>query len=195
MNTATHHSATQPQVNDGSAGRRATRWFLASLVLAVAASVGMSAWAHGSGPDGSMGGRGARHHMAGGLWGGSPERLGRMVDRMLDGLNATDAQRSQIRQIAQAAAADVKSQREAGRGLREKGMDIFTAPNVDPAAAEQLRQQALAQHDQVSRRMTAAMLDISRVLTPEQRAKLAQRMKARAEVMQERRQRERQQPR
>ena len=59
-----------------------------------------------------------------------------MVDHMLDGLNATDAQRTQIRQIAQAAAADLKAQREAGRALRDKGMQIFTAPTVDAAAAE-----------------------------------------------------------
>ena len=33
---------------------------------------------------------------------GSPERMGRMIDLMLDGLNASDAQRGQIKQIAAA---------------------------------------------------------------------------------------------
>ena len=101
--------------------------------------------------------------------GGSPEHMGRMIDHMLDGLNASDAQRGQIKQIAQAAATDLKAQRDAGRGLRERGMQLLTTPNVDANAAEALRQQMLAQHDQASKRMMQAMLDISRVLTPEQR--------------------------
>ena len=69
------------------------------------------------------------------------------------------------------------------------------APNVDAAAAESLRQQMLQQHDQASRRMLQAMLDVSKVLTPEQRVKLGERMKQRADTMRERRQRmEREQP-
>jgi protein CpxP len=65
-------------------------------------------------------------------------------------------------------------------------MQVFTAPNVDANAAEALRQQMLAQHDQVSRRMLTAMLDISRVLTPEQRARLAARAQERATRMHDR---------
>jgi len=133
-----------------------------------------------------MGGGMAGGMMGGAMMGGSPEHVARMVDRMLDGLNATDAQRSEIKQIAQSAAVDLKAQREAGRALRERSLQIFTAPNVDATAAEALRQQMLAQHDQVSRRMTQAMLDISRVLTPEQRAKLGERVKDGAARMQDR---------
>jgi Spy/CpxP family protein refolding chaperone len=124
---------------------------------------------------GDMGG-----HMGGGMmFGGSPERMGRAIDRMLDGLDASDAQRSQIKQIAAAAAADMRSQAEAGRALHMRAMQAFTAPNLDPAAVEQLRQQMLQQHDQMSRRMTQAMLDAARVLTPEQRARLGERMRDR----------------
>ncbi len=107
---------------------------------------------------------------------GSPERMGRMVDRMLDGLNATDAQRAQIKEIATAAATDLRAQAASGRGLRERSMQVFTAPTVDANAAEQLRQQMLQQHDQMSRRVTQALLDVSRVLTPEQRVKLGKRL-------------------
>jgi Spy/CpxP family protein refolding chaperone len=120
---------------------------------------------------------------------GAPEHLGRMIDHMLDGVSASDAQRSQIKQITQAAAADLKGQREAARGSREKAAQVFAAPNVDAAAAEALRQQLLAQHDQSSRRMLQAMLDISSVLTPEQRAKLAERFKQRGAQRHERMQR------
>ena len=158
---------------------RGVRWVVLAAAVAVSATVALSAWAQPM-----MGGHdGARGMM------GSPEHMGRMLDHMLDGLNATDAQRSQIKQIAQAAATDMKAQHEAGRALREKGMQIFAAPNVDAAAAESVRQQMLAQHDQMSRRMLQAMLDASRVLTPEQRAKLGERMKQRGAQMQERMQR------
>jgi Spy/CpxP family protein refolding chaperone len=47
----------------------------------------------------------------------------------------------------------------------------------------------LAQHDQASRRIQQAMLDISQVLTPDQRAKLGERMQQKMAAMQERGQR------
>ena len=116
---------------------------------------------------------GMQHGMGHGemMFGGSPQRIDRAVDRMLDGLEASDAQRSQIKQIAQSAAADLKAQREAGKGLRQRGLQLFAAPTVDAAAVEALRQQMLAQHDQASKRVVQAMLDVAKVLTPEQRAK------------------------
>jgi Spy/CpxP family protein refolding chaperone len=132
-----------------------------------------------NGMHGGMGGPGM-------MFGGSPEHMGRMIDHMLDGLNASDAQRSQIKQIAAQAAADLKAQAAAGRGLRQRGMQIFTAPTVDAAAAEQLRQQMLQQHDQMSRRVTQAMVAVANVLTPEQRAKVGERMRDRQARMEER---------
>ncbi|MEO8310380.1 MAG: Spy/CpxP family protein refolding chaperone [Caldimonas sp.] len=138
---------------------------------------GMHGGMHG-GMGGGMGG--------GMMFRGSPERMGRMIDHMLDGLNASDAQRSQIKQIAAAVGADMKAQAEAGRALRQRGMQAFVAPNVDAAAVEQVRQQMLQQHDQMSRRMTQAMLDVARVLTPEQRARLGERMRDRQARMQDR---------
>ena len=158
----------------GAAGR----WALGA-VIALSATLGVAAWAHDPahgdrrGHHAEMGGRGG---FGPGLFAGPVQRVERAVDRLLDGLDATDAQRTQIKQIATAAAADLKAQHEAGRSLHERSVQIFTAPVVDANAAEQLRQQMLAQHEQVSRRTLQAMLDASRVLSPEQRATLAQRM-------------------
>ena len=87
------------------------------------------------------------------MFAGSPERVARGVDRMLDGLNATDAQRAQVKQIAEAAAVDLRAQRERSRALREQGRQIFAAPTVDAAAAESVRQQLVVKHDEASRRM------------------------------------------
>jgi Spy/CpxP family protein refolding chaperone len=111
---------------------------------------------------------------------------GRFMEHMLDDVKATEAQRTQIRQITQQAATDMRVQRDTRRALHDRAMQVFTAPNVDASAAESIRQEMLAQHDATSRRMLQAMLDVSRVLTPEQRAQLAQRMKERRERMEER---------
>lgn len=155
---------------------RAVQRILLAALVAVGAATALSAWAqpgghHGGGP--GMGGPGMM------MFQGSPERMGRMIDHMLDGLSTTDAQRGQIKQIAEAAATDLKAQHEASATLRSKAMQIMTAPNIDAAQAEVVRQQMLAQHDQASRRMTQALLDVSRVLTPEQRVKLGERFKQR----------------
>ncbi len=167
--------------NDGiraiAQGTRGVRLMMMSLLVAGAAAVSMSAW--------SQGGHGGHH---GGMRGGAHGMM-MMGERALSSVNATDAQKAQIKQIMLAAREDMKAQREAGRALRERSVAIFAAPTVDAAQAESVRQQMLAQHDAGSRRMLQAMLDASRVLTPEQRAKLAELVKARTARMQEHMQR------
>lgn len=153
--------------------RRATL----AILFVTAASWGAASFAQHPGHGRHQGGPGM------GLFAGRPEHVGRMVDHWLEGTDATEAQRTKIKQIAQAAATDLKAQADAGRGMRVKGLQLFTAPTVDAAAVEALRQQHVAQHDAASRRVTQAMLDISQVLTPEQRVKLGQRLQQRAEKM------------
>jgi Spy/CpxP family protein refolding chaperone len=107
----------------------------------------------------------------------------RRLDHLLDSLNASTEQRTQIKQIVAAAQADLRAQREQGRALHQQSQALFTQPTVDARAAEVLRQQMLAQHDQASKRTLQLMLDVSRVLTPEQRAKVAERMNQRRALM------------
>jgi Spy/CpxP family protein refolding chaperone len=129
---------------------------------------------------------GMHHHGGPGMMGGSPERMGRMLDHMLDGLNASDAQRAQIKQIMAQASADLKGQAKAARELRQRGMQVLTAPAVDANAAEQVRLQTMQLHDQMSRCMTQAMVAAASVLTPEQRAAIAKRLQDRQARMEER---------
>ena len=155
-----------------SSAFRPARLFGAALLVAVLGSVALSAWAQG-GP---------------GMHGGGPGMQGmgfggRMAERMLDSVNATAEQRAQVKQITDRAAADMKAQHESGRALREQGMKLFAQPVVDGNAAEALRQQMMQQHDQASRRMMQTMLEVSRVLTPEQRKQLADRMAKRGDMM------------
>ena len=62
-------------------------------------------------------------------------------------------------------------------------MALFAQPTVDARAVETLRQQQMAQHDAASKRMAQLMIDVSRVLTPEQRKALAERMAQRRALM------------
>jgi Spy/CpxP family protein refolding chaperone len=160
---------------------------LMAVSVLVAAATGATFSAHAQGRHGPGMGGGSHGGMM--MFDGPPAQIGRSLDRMLDGLNVSAAQRTQIKQIAMVAATDLKAQHEAARGMREKGMQIFTAPTVDGAAAETLRQQMSAQRDQASKRRLQAMLDIAKVLTPEQRAKIGERMKERQAVMKDRMQR------
>lgn len=187
----------------GTASRQLAHWRLAAgsvmLVGAMLASTtAFNAWAapaaeapaeraahsqhqgHGHGHHHGHGH--GKHGGPGGMFFG-----GRMLDRLLDDVKATDAQRTQIRQIADAARADLRQLHENAPKLREQGLALLTQPQVDAAAAERVRQQMVAQHDAASKRMTTAMVQIAQVLTPEQRAQLATKLKERQAKWEQRR--------
>jgi len=146
----------------------------ATLVLAVASGAAVTAVAAPPGHDDF----------------GGAMMMGGHVDAMLDRVNATADQRSQIKAIMAAARSDLRAQHDAGKALRDQMMQLFVQPTVDARAAETLRQQMLAQHDQASKRMMQAMLDASRVLTLEQRKQLGDQM-AQHRAMMERKRAER----
>jgi protein CpxP len=166
---------------------------LAALALAAVAASTAQAAPGGPGMHGMHGMHGTMMMAQGPMGGpGGPGGMfGGMMTRMLDRVNATPEQRAQIEQIVKANAGEMRAQREAGRALREQAMALFAQPTVDANAVEALRQKQLAMHDAASKRMTATMLEISRVLTPEQRKQMAEQMSQRREMMQ-RHQRERQ---
>lgn len=108
----------------------------------------------------------------GGLFGGH-------LEHMLDLVNATDSQRSQIEAIFKAARQDLSGQRDAGMKLHQQMATLYTATNIDAAAIEATRVQISAQHEAASKRLSQASIDAARVLTPEQRVKIAEVMKKR----------------
>jgi periplasmic protein CpxP/Spy len=151
-----------------TANRGAKAWVM-GVVLAVTGSAAMSVWAVGPHDGGPRGGpRGGPEMML-----GSPEHSSRALEHMLKSVNATDAQKTQIRAIAAAAAKDLQPQREQGRKLHEQGAKLLAAPTIDAAAVESVRQQGQALREQGSRRITQSLIDIANVLTPEQRVQLA----------------------
>ncbi|MFG6439612.1 Spy/CpxP family protein refolding chaperone [Roseateles sp. LKC17W] len=147
-------------------------------VAAALALSGMAAQAMPGGGHGRHGG-GPGAMAASGPFGG-------FGGHMLELVNATDAQRSQIKNIFQAARKDLSGQREAGAKLHQQLAALYAAPNIDAAAIESLRQQMSAQHEAASKRMSQASIEAARVLTPEQRAKIAEVAKKRQARMAER---------
>lgn len=155
--------------------RGAWKLLLGTGVVAVAAAfagVAQPAFAHG--------GMGMRD---GGAMGGMGGMGGRHGERLLDSVGATAEQKTQLRQIMDTARSELKPLHEAGRALRQQLQGLFAQPSVDANAVEAVRQQLQANHEQASRRMTQAMVDASRVLTPEQRKQMADRMAQRRGMM------------
>lgn len=153
----------------------------ALLVISAVSAFSMSSLAQAQEPDAatsaSAPGEHARHHgrMMHGHGPGGPGMMplgGRRLDHVLDEVKATDAQRTQIKALAKSAEADLKPLHDATRSVHEQTLALFAQPQVDAAAAEKLRQQGLASHDALSKRMLQFALDASKVLTPAQRAEL-----------------------
>ncbi len=168
------------------------RLLAATTLLALTAGAAQTALAAPDGHGMHDSREGGRMHMEGGGGMGGMALSARHLERVLDSVNATAEQRAQITKIVEAARADSVAQQATRRSLHQQSQALFAQPNVDARAAEALRQQMLAQHDQASKRMLQVKLDISRVLTPEQRKTLAERMEKRRGMM-ERHQMERQQ--
>ena len=171
-----------------------SRLLRSSLLVGGAAlsAVAVQAQPMPPGATGGPGGPGAHRHA---MMGGEHGHHGGGMDmkwsgRMLDAVKATPEQRAQIQKIMGSARTDLQAQREAGKALRGQLMQAMTQPNIDANAVEQVRQKMLAQHDQISKRRMQAMVDAARVLTPEQRKQLSDRMSQRRDMM-ERHHRER----
>jgi len=145
---------------------------LGAAVLGLAATVSLGAVAAPHGGPPPMG-------MHGGAWG-----EGHQINRMLDRVDATPEQRTQIKGILDAARAEGRTRFQAGRQLRAQMMALLTQPTIDANAAEALRQQQLAQFDAASRSRLQTMLQVANVLTPAQRQQAADYMAKRRELMQ-----------
>ena len=171
-----------------------SRLLLSSLLVGGAALSAVAVQAQPmppGGPGGASGQAGHRGHMMGGEHGHHGGGMDmKWSGRMLDAVKATPEQRAQIQKIMEGARTDLQAQREAGNALRGQLMQAMAQPNIDANAVEQVRQKMLAQHDQVSKRRMQAMVDAGRVLTPEQRKQLSERMGQRRDMM-ERHHRER----
>ncbi len=145
---------------------------IASLIGGLAAGLG-AGLAHAHGPHG---------------WGGwhrgfddsDPQAMQRRAEAsvrwMLADIDATEAQQQKITEIMLTTMRELRPVREQARAARRQAMEILSKPQVDRGALEALRAQQSQLVDQISRRLTDSLADAAEVLTPDQRAKLAERM-------------------
>ncbi|WP_349369603.1 Spy/CpxP family protein refolding chaperone [Salinarimonas sp.] len=160
----------------------------AGLVAAQDAAPMLQRAAMGAGPmHGAMsagpgeGPRGGMMHEA--RFGEGREHGGRMaafmqwrLERTLEDVDASPEQIERVKAIAEEARADIAPMIGEFRGTREALAEILGAETLDRAAAETLRAERVATMEAVSARGLEAMLDAAAVLTPEQRAELAEEM-------------------
>ena len=138
------------------------RWILMSIAGALALVVGGMTWS-------------AVAH-SGKSW--DSDKIERFVkwkaDDMLAEVEVTDDQRDQVHAIVTAAIADMLEFREYKREGREALVEALTKERVDRAELEALRLQKLDIADRASQRLLTALADVAEVLTPDQRAELAE---------------------
>jgi len=104
------------------------------------------------------------------------QRFDSRIGRFVRHVGGTPDQKDKLVAIARAALKDLQPLREQRRGARQRGMQLLAAPAIDRAALEQLRADQMRAADAASRRLLQAMADAAEVLTPEQRAKAAERL-------------------
>ena len=144
-------------------GRKARpRWILMSMAGALALVIGGMTWSAVA--------------YSGKSW--DSDKIERFVewkvDDMLAEVEASDDQRDQVHAIVTAAIADMGEFREFKREGREALVEALTKETVDRAELEALRRQKLDVADRASQRLLTALADAADVLTPGQRAELAE---------------------
>jgi periplasmic protein CpxP/Spy len=93
----------------------------------------------------------------------------RRMQRILDRVGATPAQRDQIRAIWAGLRPQLRAERTQKKNLRQQMVAALTAPTIKAGEVERLRKQSMASADKSSALMTQGMVASAQVLTPEQR--------------------------
>ena len=92
---------------------------------------------------------------------------------VLGRVDATPGQQQAINAIVTALVGDLYPLRSASRDQRRALITELARPEVDAEALETIRSEGIGLADQASRSLVTAVVDASRVLTPEQREELA----------------------
>jgi Spy/CpxP family protein refolding chaperone len=117
--------------------------------------------------------------MGGGRGGDHQAFFAKRMEKMLDGVKATDAQRAAIKPIADDLQAKMQTIHQQGAAIHDKLREAFAAPTVDAGVVENLRQQGFKLHEDGSRLLTDALVKIGNVLTVDQRKQVLEHLKER----------------
>ena len=93
----------------------------------------------------------------------------RRLERLLDKVNATPAQRTQIEGIWNNLRPQLAANHQQHMTLHQQMVAAFTAPTVNPTQIEQLRQQTMSLDNQRSQVFTQGLVQTAQVLSQTQR--------------------------
>jgi protein CpxP len=96
------------------------------------------------------------------------------IEQILDKVGATSDQKSRIAAILRDGSVSVGAMHEDMQATHARLQALIIAPTIDRRALEALRASQIASLDQASRKLVDSIADAAEVLTPTQRAKLAQ---------------------
>ena len=151
----------------------------AAVIGLVGGGLATSAMGHGGfGPRHWGGGPGGwgHHGMDGAV---TPEQAKEhavhMVDHFARRIDATAEQKQKLTTIATALATDMQPLHQKMQAARKRAIELLRQPTIDRPALEAFRAEQIASADEASKRLAQALADAADVLTPEQRAKIAQR--------------------
>jgi Spy/CpxP family protein refolding chaperone len=94
------------------------------------------------------------------------------IDRALNAVGATDEQKRQIQSILARTFEEHVGHFEEHAALREQAAALLSAETIDEAQIEALRAAQIQRIDAASRKLVATLVEISELLTPEQRRRL-----------------------
>ncbi len=154
--------------------RRKRRRLTRGLLLAGLPAVLLGGWllctgtARAFGPGG--GGDGAHGEHRRGAF------MEKRIDRILDQVNATDAQKQQVKAVFARVKPELKTLHEERAKLRQAMSAAFAANPINSAEIERLRQETLRLAERKSAVFTKAVIEAGQVLTAEQRKKVTEHM-------------------
>jgi protein CpxP len=102
------------------------------------------------------------------------ERAAFATDWILLRVDASEEQRRQVQAIVQTAVKDLLPMRDQHHQHREALREALTQPTINRGSLEEVRRAELQLADEASSRLVEAIASAAEVLTPEQRAKLAE---------------------
>jgi Spy/CpxP family protein refolding chaperone len=104
------------------------------------------------------------------------DRIEMGVKFALSDIDATADQKARVTSILQTAAKDVHGLFGQHASARDQIREILSAPSIDRARLETVRENELRFADEASKRALEGLADAAEVLSPEQRVQLAQQM-------------------